>query len=99
MVIVIKISYPTESSKEMAKRFIEGPQMPDYIVRKGPYVTSDTKEGVHVLTVYELDNSRLAEGLDFSASHVTIFYGVPGFKYEIKPYFEVEEALKLIGMG
>ena len=99
MVIVTKVSYPTESSKEMAKKFLEAPQMPDYIVRKGPYVTSNTCEGIHVMTVSELDNSRLAEGLDFTASYMTLFYGIPGFKYEMRPYFEVEEALKLLGMG
>ncbi len=99
MVIVSKASYPTESSREMAERFLEAPQMPDYIVLKGPYVTSNTCEGIHVMMISELDNSRLAEGLDFTASYMVHFYGVPGFKYELKPYFEVGEALKLLGMG
>jgi len=27
------------------------------------------------------------------------YFGVPGFKYEIRTLFEVEEALKMIGMG
>ena len=99
MVIVTKVSYPTESATEMAKRFLEAPQMPDYIVRKGPYVTANTQEGIHVMMISELDKSRLAEGLDFSASYMTHFYGVPGFKYEIKPNFEVEEALKILGKG
>ena len=98
MAIVTKVSYPTESATEMAQRFLEAPQIPDYIVRKGPYVTSNTCEGIHVMMISELDNSRLAEGLDFNASYMVHFYGVPGFKYEMRPYFEVEEALKLLGM-
>ncbi len=99
MVIVSKASYPTESSREMAARFLEAPQIPDFIIRKGPYVTANTSEGIHVMMISELENSRLAEGLEFTASYMTHFYGVPGFKYEMKPYFEVEEALKLLGMG
>ena len=99
MVIVSKASYPPESSREMAARFLEAPQMPDYIVLKGPYVTSMASEGIHVMMISELDNARLAEGLDATASYMTHFYGVQGFKYEIKPYFEVGEALKLLGMG
>jgi hypothetical protein len=47
----------------------------------------------------ELDNSRLAEGMDFTVSYIAIFYGIPGFKYEVKPFFEVEEALKILGIG
>jgi hypothetical protein len=27
------------------------------------------------------------------------FFGVPGFAYEITPFFEIGEALKMIGMG
>ena len=30
---------------------------------------------------------------------MTIYFGVPGYRYEIKPLFEVGEALKMIGMG
>jgi hypothetical protein len=29
----------------------------------------------------------------------SVFFGIPGYKYEVKPFFEVEEALKMIGMG
>ena len=70
MVIVSKASYPTESAKEMAERFLEAPQTPEFIVLKGPYVTSNTCEGIHVMMISELDNSRLAEGLDFTASYM-----------------------------
>jgi len=37
--------------------------------------------------------------MEFIANYFTIYFGVPGFKYEIRPYFEVAEALKMIGMG
>lgn len=30
---------------------------------------------------------------------MTIFFGVSGFRYEYKPFMEIEEALKTIGMG
>jgi hypothetical protein len=99
MVIITQISYPPESSKDMAKRFLEAPQFPDWIVRKGPYVSANMKNGLSIISVAELENARLAEGLDFIVSYMTIFYGVPGFKYEVKPFFNIDEALKLIGMG
>jgi hypothetical protein len=30
---------------------------------------------------------------------MTMFFEVPDFSYEIKPFFEIAEALKMIGMG
>jgi hypothetical protein len=99
MIIITNISYPPESAQDMAKRFIEAPQMPNFLKRKGPYVNSTLKEGVTTLSIYELDKSRLGEGYEFIGNYMTAFFGVPGFKYELKVSFDVEEALKMIGMG
>jgi hypothetical protein len=99
MVIIARMSYPPESANEMAKRYMEIPQLPDFMTRKGPYVGANLSEGVRIEVLYELDNSKLAEGMDFVANFYTMFFGVPGFRYEITPYFEVAEALKMIGMG
>ena len=99
MVIVINISYPTESVQDMAKRFLEAPQIPDYITRQGPYITADINSGINSLSVWEVENAKLAEGLQAAGDFMTTFFGVSGFKYQVKPYFAVEEALKMIGMG
>ena len=99
MVIVINISYPTESVQDMAKRFLEAPQIPDFIKRQGPYISADINSGINSLSVWEVENARLAEGLQAAGEFTAIFYGVSGFKYQVKPYFAVEEALKMIGMG
>ena len=99
MGIIARMSYPPESVKEMAKRYMEIPPLPDFMNRTGPYVGASLSDGVHIEVLYELDNAKLAEGMDFVANFYTMFFGVPGFKYEIHPYFEVTEALKMIGMG
>lgn len=98
MVIIGRMYYPTDSTQEMAKRFLEAPQIPDFMNRKGPYVGSSLEEGISIVALYELDNAKLAEGMDFVANYYAMFFGVPGFKYEIIPHFEVAEALKMIGM-
>jgi hypothetical protein len=98
MVIVSQLSYPPESANQIAKRFIEAPPLPDFITRQGPYVSSELGQGVRTLSIYQLDNSRLAEGFAFVADYMTTFFGVPGFTYSISQYLEVEEALKLLGL-
>ena len=98
MVIISNVSYPPESAKDMATRFLEAPQVPDYMTRSGPFVSANTVNGIFIVTLYELDNSKLAEGMTFLGNYLAIFFGIPGFKYEIKPYFSVEEGLKMLGM-
>jgi hypothetical protein len=99
MVIVSNIFYPPESAHDIAKRFLEAPQMPDFMTKRGPYFYSTLNDGIIGLAVYELDKSRVAEGVEFIGNYMATYFGVPGFKYEIRTFFEVEEGLKMIGMG
>ena len=64
MVIITNISYPPESAKEIASRFLEAPQIPNYMQRKGPYINSSLTDGITTISVYELDKTYLAEGLE-----------------------------------
>ncbi len=98
MVIFTTVSYPSESAKELAAKFMEAPQIPDFMAKKGPYVSANRTDGVIVASLYELDNSKLADGLDYLGNYMATYFGVPGFMYEINPYYEIEEGLKMIGM-
>ena len=99
MVIVTNVTYPPESSEDMGKRFLEAPQIPDFMTRRGPYFSSDLEKGILGLSIWELDNSKISEATEFLGNYMAIFFGVAGFRYEIKSFLEVQEALKLIGMG
>ena len=99
MVIVSNLSYPPENAQDIAKRFLEAPQIPDFMTRNGPYINSTIDKGITTLSIYELDKSKLGEGYEFLGNYMAIFFGVPGFKYETKPFLDVAEGLKMIGMG
>ncbi|MCF8137499.1 MAG: hypothetical protein K9K63_09330 [Desulfotignum sp.] len=98
MIVVSNVTYPPESTKEIAKRYLTAPPLPDFITKKGPYISASKRTGMHSLTYYELDNSRLAEGLQAIGDSLAIYFGVPGYQYEIKPYFELEEGLNILGL-
>lgn len=98
MIIISNVNYPPEGAREITKRFLKAPVLPDFIHKKGPYVCAKQKTGIHSITFYELENSRLAEGLEAINESLAIYIGVPGYTYDITPYFETEEGLKMIGM-
>lgn len=98
MIIVSNVTYPPESTREIARRYLTAPPLPDFIIKKGPYISASRRTGMHSLTYYELDNSRLAEGLQAVGESLAIYFGVPGYQYEIKPYFELEEGLSILGL-
>ncbi len=97
MVIITHVIYPAEGAQAMAKRFLDAPELPDFMTKKGPYVTTNL-EGILLTSLYELQNERLADGFKFLGDYMAIYFGVPGFSFEIIPYFEIKEGLSMIGM-
>jgi hypothetical protein len=98
MIIISNVTYPPESAREIAKRFLTAPSLPEFLNKKGPYISTNRTEGVHSMTLYEVDNSRLAEGLQAVGNSLAVYFGVPGYCYDILPYYETEEGLRMIGM-
>lgn len=99
MVIIGDISFPQESANDVGKRFLELPPVPDYMTLKGPFIKGKKKEGIQVLEIYELDKSKVAEGIEFVTNRCVNYFGVPDYSYEVNVYLEAAEALKMIGLG
>jgi hypothetical protein len=62
-------------------------------------LSSTLSDGIIAVSLFEFDKSRLSEAMEALGNYFASFIGAPGFKYEVKPFFHVEEALKMIGMG
>ncbi|OQY03667.1 MAG: hypothetical protein B6I22_11120 [Desulfobacteraceae bacterium 4572_123] len=93
------ISFPQESANEVGQRFLELPPVPDFMTLKGPYIKGMKEEGIRALEIYELDKSKVAEGIEFVTDRCVGYFGISGYTYEINVYFEASEALKMIGLG
>ena len=98
MVIISNISFPPENAADVGKRFLEIAPVPDFMKLKGPYVKG-RPDGIQAFELYELDNSKLAEGLDYVTNRCVAYFGIPNYRYEINVFFEAVEALKMIGLG
>ena len=96
MVIIGMISFPTESSKEMGKRFME---IPAFINKRGPYFNSELGVGIKCISIFEFEPSKMAEAFEFVNDYYAIYIGVPGYSYTIGTWLEAFEALKLVGLS
>ena len=98
MVIVNAIRFPQESANEVGKRFLEIAPPPAYMSMKGPYIKG-TDQGIRAMEIFELDESKLALGIDYVTQRCVTYFGIPGYSYETNVYFEAQESLKLIGLA
>ena len=100
MIIIMQISYPPESNEEMGKRFQSASALPDFIKMSGPYISSVIHEGIKAITIYEFDESKYGEALNFIVSErVAKYLTVPGFSYSLNHWLEVKDALQLVGLA
>ncbi len=76
--------YPMQSTKEMVKRMMEMPRLPEYIKGKGNYVYTD-EEGAVGLVIYEFDSAKADEAVEQINDAYWRFHDVPGFRHQLIP--------------
>lgn len=99
MIIIASITFPTESSKDIGKKFGELPTLPDYIKMMGPYIRGSALQGIQTITLFETDASKLADALIALGNRYAKYIGVSGYKYSINVWFDITEALAMIGLA
>jgi hypothetical protein len=99
MVIISFISFPPESSTEVGKRLMQLPPIPPFMTIKGPFLTSEVGTGIKAFTLFEFDQTKTGEAMEYVTSRYVKYYGVPGFTYNVALWLEVKEALKMIGLA
>lgn len=98
MVIINAMRFPQESADKVGKRFLEIAPPPDFMSMRGPYIKG-TEQGIRAVEIFDLDETKLALGLDYVTQRCVTYFGIPGFTYETNVYFEAQESLKLIGLA
>ncbi len=97
MIFICFSDYPVQSGKEVIKRFLELPRLPEYIKGKGNYVYNTTGVGYHNIAILEVDDAKVGEAFGAITKAYLNLTDVPGFSYDIRICYKVSEAIKLMG--
>jgi hypothetical protein len=99
MIIIAKVNFPPNMSKEIGKCFIKLPAVPGYLTLSGPYVRASKNGGMQTITLYMCDKDHFSEALLFVNDRMTAYHAVPGVTYSCDPWLQAAEALKMVGIG
>jgi len=94
LVIRCIYSYPPKRAKECDKRMNALPPLPEYINMKGPYISSDVRQGIIAIAIYEFDELRFPEAPKHILKRLTYFQGVPGLTCSTQVWTDANEAIK-----
>lgn len=86
MVIKCTFLVSRERIRDYPRQFSGLPPLPEYIIKKGPYVNN--REGaVHqVIILYKFDKSKFAEAWENISKQLDFLRGLPGFTLSAHTY-------------
>ena len=96
MIIICFADYPIQRAKEVAKRFMELPRLPDFVKGKGNYIYSTTGDGYHYISILEVEDTRAKEAFDAVMKAYLNFLDVPGYSYDIRVCYKASDAVALM---
>jgi len=100
MYIIVKSLYPNDKAKEVTKVYVNMlTKYPDDASVNPPVlVVRGTFQGIETINTQEVKKGKLDDAMALTVNRMVMFHDIPGFRYSIKSYLSVEEAIKAIGM-
>lgn len=83
MIIKCTLSVSLESIKYYGRQFSELPPLPEYIMKKGPYVNNQEGRAHQLITIYEFDVMKFTEAWDCISKQLEPFRRIPGFTLSV----------------
>ena len=79
MIIKCSFSVPLKAIGDYNRRARSLPPLPNYIVKRGPYIDENKGAANQITTVYEFEKSLLSEAWETISKHLDVFRVVRGF--------------------
>ncbi len=102
MYIITKCLYPGEIAKEVAQMYLKAmTKYPDDASLATPTVPAavhGTLQGVSVMIIYETKKGKFEEAFAIAVNRTAMLRDIQGFKYTHEIHYNLEEAMKTIGM-
>ena len=96
--IIVETNWPVESSKNLAEVWLGMPEIPEQM--KMLYVgTRGESDCSRALVIWQIEDSFVAEALNYINNDVARYFDVPGFGYSVCPWTDPADALKMVGLG
>ena len=102
MYLIATSVYPNDKAKEVVDIYLKAmTKYPDDNAVTTPIVpvgVHATHEGIQVINVYEVKKGKYEEAHALARNRLAMLQTIPGFRWTIENYLNLEEALKTIGM-
>jgi len=101
MYIIVTSTYPNDKAKEVADMYVKAMTKypPDFSLGTPvvPVAIRTTLQGVKTLNISEIKKGKFEDAMAFAANRLAMFNDIDGYRYTVKTYMNLEEAMKTMG--
>lgn len=101
MYVIVTASYPNDKVKEVADMYIKAitkyPPDDSLATPVVPVAVRATLQGIRVIGVHEIKKGKLEAAMARMSTIQTMFYGIQGYRWTMKTYLNLEEAMNTLG--
>lgn len=94
MIIKCSFSIPLKAIGDYNRQAKSLPPLPEYIVKRGPFIDESKGDGSQITTVYEFDKAMLPKAWANISKHLDVFRTVRGFTLSAKVMERQRESQK-----
>jgi hypothetical protein len=102
MYLIVTSLYPPDKVKEAANMYVKMmtkyPDDTSLMTPVVPVAVKTTLEGIKCIHISDIKKGKFETAQDYAIKRMTMFYDVPGYRWTIETFLNIEEALKTIGM-
>ncbi len=102
MYIIVTSLYPNDKVKEVANMYLKMvtkyPDDASVCTSVVPVAVRSTLQGMRVMSIQEVKKGKLEAASALTINRMHMFNDIQGYKWTMKNFLNIEEALKSIGM-
>jgi hypothetical protein len=100
MYLILTTTYPNDKVKQVSDMYVKVmtkyPPDPSLGTPVVPVAIRATPQGIEALVVHDVKKGKLDDAMTLAANRLAMFHDIPGYRYRIDTYLNLEEALKTI---
>jgi hypothetical protein len=90
--------YPPDKAPEVGKILVKSMATPMKFIKSSHLYATSTEAGIKTVTIFQIENEKLADGLAEIVRLHNQYTSIPGFRFQIELMIRPVEAFSMIGL-
>lgn len=96
MIMFGMMTFSAECAMTVAESYGKLPPIPEFMKITGPYIRSSIEEGISTISIFEFDDEKADEAIDYLKIRYALFAAINGVSTTLEEWLGVGTALQVL---